>query len=137
MGTVWEIANGWFLSGSHCMVYFITYEMRGYSDQFLIPWEMHGVPHQFLIVWENAVKPNRGRDLLYRYSYFSKSAAISFPSNSQRMVFYVILEIHEFFRQFFIPWENANPWKRSRIKIPILFPKYGYFYSIKFPPCKM
>ena len=42
---------------SHPVVYFIIWEMHGFSHQSPMAWEMHGFSHQSPMAWEIAGKP--------------------------------------------------------------------------------
>ena len=70
------------------------------------------------------------------YSYFSYKVCAFFPSDSRLMVYFITWEMHGVSYQFLIAWEDAvKPtllW-RSGVKIPIFFPKHGWFSSIIFP----
>ena len=70
-------------------------------------YKMHGFSHQFLIACENAVKT------IHRYPCIFQSTAISIPSSSHSLLFYITWEMHGFPQEFLIAWEND-------IQIPIL-----------------
>ena len=59
------------------------------------------------------------------------------PSDSHHMVYFITWEMHSVSYQFLIACEDSvkpTLLRRSGIKIPIFFPKHGYFSSIIFPP---
>ena len=99
-------------------------------------WEMFGFPHKFPTAPENATKSWYGESLGNWYSYFSHSMGAFFPSDSHRMVYFSIWEMHGFPHKFLTALENATkPMVRgnSGKLILILFPYYGYFFPIQFP----
>ena len=70
------------------------------------------------------------------YSYLSHSMGVFFPLDSHLMVYFIICEIHGSHHQFLIAWENAAKSIELRQPgklVPIAFPKYEYFSSIRFP----
>ena len=85
----------------------------------------------------SARKCNSGEIVGNWYSYFSCSMCAFFPNESHPMVYFITWDIQGYSYQFLISWKDAakpNLWGRPWIKIPMFFPKYGYFSSNIFPP---
>ena len=85
----------------------------------------------------SARKCNSGEIVGNWYSYFSCSMCAFFPNESHPMVYFITWDIQGCSYQFLISWKDAakpNLWGRPWIKIPMFFPKYGYFSSNIFPP---
>ena len=85
----------------------------------------------------SARKCNSGEIVGNWYSYFSCSMCAFFPNESHPMVYFITWDIQGYSYQFLISWKDAakpNLWGRLWIKIPMFFPKYGYFSSNIFPP---
>ena len=75
--------------------------------------------------------PSYGEDLGKWYSYFSHSMGAFSPFESHPVVYFITWEIHGFSHQFPISLEDAA--KSIELKepgklVPILSPKYGYFF---------
>ena len=54
------------------------------------------------------------------------------------MVLFITWEMYGFSDQFLIAWENLAKtikWGKPGKLVPILFPQYGCFFSIRFPSC--
>ena len=125
---------------SRPMVYFITWEMIGFSCQFPKVWKIAGQP----IEWEKPEKsisrkilqnPSYEENLGNWYSYFSHSMGAFFPLDSHSMVYFIICEIHGFPHQFPVARESAAKsieLGESRKLVPIFSLTYGHFSSIRF-----
>ena len=131
----------------------MIFPLNSYPGVYFIKWEMHGFSHQILIAWEKAGKPIKwekpGKLVLGKSykthhvenlgnwnSYLSQSMGTFFPLDSHVMVYFIIGEIHGFALQFPIAWENAvksieleEPGKL----VPIFSSTYGYFSFSRFP----
>lgn len=74
------------------------------------------------------------------YPYFSQSIAVSIPSDSYPLVYFITQKMHVAHHQYPLTWENAAKYiigGEPGTLVPILFPKYGWFSSIRFPFCEM
>ena len=71
---------------------------------YFITWEMYGFSHQFPKGWENISKPPCERDLRYRYPYFSQNMATFLSLSFHPMAFDITSDVDGLSHQFFIAW---------------------------------
>ena len=107
-----------FPSNSHLMVYFII-------------WVVHGFSHQFLLYEKMQQNPSYGEDLGNWYSCFSYSIGAFLQSDSHPVIYFITWEMLRYPHQFPIALEYSA--KSIELKepgklVPILSPKYGYFF---------
>ena len=118
---------GWFCGippDSYPMVCFIT-------------WKIYRSFHQYVIARKNVANTpieenlenchtSCGKSVENWYPYFSQSIGGSLPSDDHPVICFIAWEMHDFFNQFFIAWENSAksiPWERTRFgKFRNLFP---------------
>ena len=116
---------------SHPMVYFII-------------WEIHGFSYQFLIVWENATKPivlaKPVKFVVILFPYYGRFFAIRFPFYGilhhlgNTCVFSLIshnLGKDSQNHRMGKVWEIGSGREPGKLVL-ILFPWYGCFFSIRF-----
>ena len=129
IGKAWEIDShtfsikwGFFPLDSHPVVYFIMWEMHGFSHQFPIAREKAGKP----IEWE---KPGKlvHKKILQNPLYVENPGNWYSYSSHKYGCFFLIR-----FTPYGILYNLWNTWEIGKL-VPIFSPKYGYFSSLKFP----
>ena len=92
-----------------------------------VTWDMPGFSHEFLITWERAAKSVYDKNL--SIPYFFQAIRTSVPSNFHPMVCYIPWMVFFFSYEFPITWLNSVKglikWEKPGILITILFSRYG------------